>query len=90
MAVTTPLFNTPIPSKIMTPDRVETRLGTLESFDGMPLEGTAATLLEHLTFLSEASRRFSTPSRPPRSKPSAPAWEASAPRRRTRSSSSTS
>jgi hypothetical protein len=30
---------------------VETRLGTLESFDGMPLEGTAATLLEHLTFL---------------------------------------
>ena len=35
----------------MTPDRVETRLGTLEFFDGMPTDATAATVLEHLTFL---------------------------------------
>ncbi|MCK4675554.1 MAG: hypothetical protein KAT61_06535, partial [Gammaproteobacteria bacterium] len=27
-------FNTPIPSAIMTPDKVETRIGTLEFFDG--------------------------------------------------------
>ncbi|HEU0163575.1 MAG TPA: DUF1254 domain-containing protein [Thermomicrobiales bacterium] len=51
MAQKTPLFNTPIPSKIMTPDRVTTRLGVLESFDGMPTDDTAALLLEHLTFL---------------------------------------
>ena len=51
-AVGTPLnFNTPIPEKIMTPDRVPSRLGTLEFFDGMPTEATAATVLEHLTFL---------------------------------------
>ena len=47
----TPNFNTAIPAKIMTPDRVPTRLGTLEFFDGMPTEATAATVLEHLTFL---------------------------------------
>ena len=27
-------YNTPIPAKIMTPDRVETRFGTLEFADG--------------------------------------------------------
>jgi hypothetical protein len=47
----TPNFNTSIPSKIMTPDRVATRLGELEFFDGMPTDATASTLLDHLTFL---------------------------------------
>jgi hypothetical protein len=47
----TPNFNTHIPEKIMTPDRVTTRLGELEFFDGMPTDATAATLLDHLTFL---------------------------------------
>ena len=47
----TPNFNTEIPPKIMTPDRVSTRIGTLEFFDGMPTEATATMLLEHLTFL---------------------------------------
>ncbi len=51
MAPNTPNFNTPIPEKIMTPDQVPTRLGTLEFFDGMPTNATAAVVLEHLTFL---------------------------------------
>lgn len=44
-------FNTEIPAKIMTPDRLSTRLGDLSFFDGMPTDATAATLLDHLTFL---------------------------------------
>ena len=34
-------YNTPIPESIMTPDQVDTRLGTLEFFDGVPTEKTA-------------------------------------------------
>jgi hypothetical protein len=44
-------FNTPIPEKIMTPDRVASRLGTLEFFDGRPTEETTSKVLDHLTFL---------------------------------------
>ena len=51
MAQNTPNFNAEIPTKIMTPDRVSSRLGTLEFFDGMPSDATAATVLDHLTFL---------------------------------------
>src|ERR1700723_1988557 len=51
MPSSTPNFNTHIPENIMTPDRVSTRLGDLEFFDGMPTDATAATLLDHLTFL---------------------------------------
>ena len=51
MAQNTPNFNTEIPAKLITPDRVPTRLGTLEFFDGMPTEATASKVLEHLTFL---------------------------------------
>jgi hypothetical protein len=51
VAQATPYFNTKIPAKIMTPDRVPSRLGTLEFFDGMTTEATTATVLEHLTFL---------------------------------------
>ncbi len=51
MSAHTPNFNTVIPEKVMTPDRVSTRLGTLEFFDGMPTDATASTLLDHLTFL---------------------------------------
>lgn len=39
-------YNTPIPAKIMTPDRVETRLGTLEFDDGRPTADTADRLRE--------------------------------------------
>jgi hypothetical protein len=38
----TPGFNTVIPENIMTPDKVETRIGTLEFFDGIPTKETAA------------------------------------------------
>lgn len=42
---------TEIPSSITTPDRVETRLGTLRFFDGFPDDATARTLYDHLDFL---------------------------------------
>jgi hypothetical protein len=56
----TPNFNTAIPAKIMTPDRVETRIGVLEFFDGMPTDATAELLLEHLTFLRAVEVFLST------------------------------
>lgn len=46
-----PGYNTPIPESIMTPDRVETRLGTLEFFDGLPSPETADKLHDHLAFV---------------------------------------
>ncbi len=47
----TPNYNTKIPAKIMTPDRVETRIGTLEFFDGIPTKETAALVYDNLDFL---------------------------------------
>ena len=44
-------YNTPIPSSIMTPDKVETRIGTLEFFDGVPSKETAELALDNLIFL---------------------------------------
>ncbi len=44
-------YNTPVPSTIMTPDRVETRIGTLEFTDGFPSDETAARVFDHLDFL---------------------------------------
>ena len=44
-------YNTPIPGSIMTPDKVKTRIGTLEFFDGVPSKETAELVLDHLTFL---------------------------------------
>ena len=44
-------FNTPVPAKILTPDRVETRIGTLEFADGFPTEDTSRLLYDHLDFL---------------------------------------
>jgi len=46
-----PGYNTPIPSSIMTPDKVKTRIGTLEFFDGVPTKETAELVLDNLTFL---------------------------------------
>ena len=48
---TPPGYKTPIPSKIMTPERVETRLGTFEFQDGLPSAETAARLFDNLDFL---------------------------------------
>lgn len=47
----TPGYNHPIPEKIMTPDRVETRIGTLEFFDGLPAEETVEKLYDHLLLI---------------------------------------
>ena len=44
----TPGYNTKIPESIMTPDKVETRIGTLEFFDGIPTKKTAALLYDNL------------------------------------------
>ena len=50
-APSTPGFNTPIPAKIMTPDTVQTRLGTLKFVDGVPTAETAQKAYENLDFL---------------------------------------
>jgi len=44
----TPGFNTKIPESVLTPDTVETKLGTLEFFDGIPNEKAAAALFANL------------------------------------------
>jgi hypothetical protein len=43
-----PGYNTPIPESLFTPDNVETRVGTLEFFDGIPTRETAALLFDDL------------------------------------------
>jgi hypothetical protein len=43
VANSTPTFNTHLPQKILTPDRVASRLDELEFFDGMPSDATAVT-----------------------------------------------
>ena len=44
-------YNTPIPDSILTPDRVSTRIGELEFFDGLPTAETAARVFDHLDFI---------------------------------------
>jgi len=46
-----PNYNTPIPSCITTPDKVETRIGTLEFFDGLPSPKTTQLVYDNLDFL---------------------------------------
>lgn len=46
----TPGYNTKIPDSILTPDRVETSIGTLEFFDGFPTEETARKVFDNLDF----------------------------------------
>ena len=50
-AESTPGYNTKIPESIMTPDKVETRIGTLEFFDGIPTKETATLLYDNLDFM---------------------------------------
>ena len=47
----TPGYNNKIPESIMTPDKVETKVGTLEFFDGIPTEKTAALLYDSLDYI---------------------------------------
>jgi len=51
VAEPTPGYNTKIPAKIMTPDTVETRLGTLKFFDGLPHPDTVKTVYDNLDFM---------------------------------------
>jgi hypothetical protein len=43
-------MTTEIPSSITTPDRVDTRLGTLEFFDGAPSAATVQKMYDNLDF----------------------------------------
>ncbi len=45
-----PKMATEIPASITTPDQVETRLGTLRFFDGLPDEATVRTVYDNLDF----------------------------------------
>ena len=45
-----PKYETDIPAAITTPDSVETRLGTLRFFDGMPDQKTAQLAYDNLDF----------------------------------------
>ncbi|HSJ02881.1 MAG TPA: DUF1254 domain-containing protein, partial [Verrucomicrobium sp.] len=47
----TPGFNQKIPEKIMTPDKVETRIGTLNFVDGVPTAETTQKVYDNLDFL---------------------------------------
>ncbi|MEP3387546.1 MAG: DUF1254 domain-containing protein [Reichenbachiella sp.] len=44
-------YNTDIPSKILTPDEVDTRIGTLHFFDGLPSEATVEKVYNNLDFM---------------------------------------
>ena len=44
-------MTTDIPASITTPDKVKTRIGTLEFFDGFPTEATAQKCFDNLDFL---------------------------------------
>ena len=45
-----PTMATEIPASITTPDTVQTRLGTLRFFDGLPDEATVQTVYDNLDF----------------------------------------
>ncbi len=47
----TPGFNNKIPDKLMTPDAVETRLGTLKFVNGVPTAETAQMVYDNLDFV---------------------------------------
>jgi hypothetical protein len=47
----TPGFNNRIPEQVLTPDRVETRIGTLNFVDGVPTAETTQKVYDNLDFL---------------------------------------
>ena len=47
----TPGFNNKILESILTPDKVETRIGTLDFFDGLPSEETVRLAYDNLDFM---------------------------------------
>jgi len=48
---TPPGYNTPIPDAILTPDQIQTRIGVLDFFDGIPTAETAARVYDNLDFM---------------------------------------
>ena len=46
-----PGFTTPIPSELLTPDKVRTSVGTFNFFDGMPDAATVNTSFDNLKFI---------------------------------------
>jgi hypothetical protein len=46
-----PNYNTPIPEEVMTPDTVETSIGTLNFFDGLPNEDTVQKVYDNLDLI---------------------------------------
>jgi len=46
-----PGYKTEIPANIMTPDKVETPIGTLKFFDGFPTKETTKKVYDHLDFI---------------------------------------
>ena len=47
----TPGYNTKIPESIMTPNDLETRIGTFRYFDGIPTKETAEAIYNHLDYI---------------------------------------
>ena len=47
----TPGYNNKIPESIMTPNNLETRIGTFEYFDGIPTKETAEAIYNHLDYI---------------------------------------
>ena len=47
----TPGYNNKIPEKLMTPDKVQTRIGELNFYDGMPTDATIDKLYDNLDFM---------------------------------------
>ena len=66
-------YSTPMPPGIAMPDKVETRIGTLEFFDGFPDQATSETLWDNLDF-QRAVQAFllgmPARARPPTARPS--------------------
>ena len=51
LAQNTPGYNNRIPDDILTPDTVETRIGTLKFFDGSPTRDTVELVYDNLDFI---------------------------------------
>ena len=47
----TPGFNVKIPENIMTPDKVQSRIGELNFFDGVPTDATVEKIYDNLDYL---------------------------------------
>ncbi|MBW2659861.1 MAG: hypothetical protein JRC87_09790, partial [Deltaproteobacteria bacterium] len=50
-AAVTPGYNVKVPEEIMTPDKVETRIGTMEFYDGVPTQETVKKVYDNLDYL---------------------------------------